>query len=353
MKKDITKKDITIYDIAADVGLSPTTVSRALSNHPKVKEKTRLKVFEAAQSMGYQSNIFASNLRKKRSNNIGVIVPKLNSPFQSSVLAGMEKIANLAGYNLVISQSMESLDKEIANTKTMFNSRVDGLLVSLAGDTSEIDHFKPFFQKEIPVLFFDRVPEQNTCTGVVINNVQAAHEATTHLIQQGCRRIVHVLGNLKINVYSDRLKGYKYALLDHGLEYMRENTIINDLGEDTGEKVVNQLLKMTPPPDGLLVSNDTCAASCLMALKKRGIKVPEEIALVGFNNDLISRMVEPNISTIHYPGFHMGEVAMKSLINHLDDGHHEILQKTNTITLRSELLIRQSSLRKKQKPSQK
>ncbi|MFC4871618.1 LacI family DNA-binding transcriptional regulator [Negadavirga shengliensis] len=341
------KKDITIYDIAADVGLSPTTVSRALSNHPRVKEKTRLKVFEAAKAMGYQSNIFASNLRKKRSNNIGVIVPKLNSPFQSSVLAGMEKIANQAGYNLVISQSMESLDKEIANTKTMFNSRVDGLLVSMAGSTDEIDHFKPFFQKEVPVLFFDRVPEKNGCTGVIINNTQAAHEATTHLIQQGCRRIAHVLGNLKINVYADRLKGYKYALLDHGLPYDEENIILNDLSEDTGEQVIQQILNRNPRADGLLVSNDTCAASCLMALKKRNIKVPEEIALVGFNNDLISRMVEPNISTINYPGFHMGEVAMKSLVDHLGEGHHEILQKTNTITLRSELLIRESSLRKK------
>lgn len=339
------EKEITIYDIAKVVGLSPTTVSRALSNHPRVKENTKEKILTAAKKMGYQTNIFASSLRKKRSKSIGVIIPKLNSPFQSSVMAGMEEIATQAGYNLVISQSTESLEKEISNATNMFNSRVDGLLVSKAGTTDDIEHFSPFFKKHIPVLFFDRVPENNNCTGVVINNTQAIYDATSHLIKEGCKRIVHVLGNLKINVYADRLKGYKYALLDHGIVYEDKNVIYNDLGEESGERIVEQILKLDPKPDGLLVSNDTCAASCLMALKRRNIKVPEDIAIVGFNNDLISRMVEPNLSTINYPSYHMGEVAMKNLINHLDDEHHEILQKTNTITLRHELIVRGSSKR--------
>lgn len=339
------KKEITIYDIAESVGLSPTTVSRALSNHPRVHVNTRKKIMDAAKSLGYQSNIFASSLRKRRSKSIGVIVPKLNSPFQSSVLAGMEKIASQSGYNLVISQSMESLDKEISNTNIMYNSRVDGLLVSKAGTTDDIDHFQSFFNKEIPVLFFDRVPENNHCTGVVINNTQAIYDATSHLIKEGCKRIVHAVGNLQINVYADRLKGYKYALMDHGFVFNAENVISNELDEDSGELIVKKILNLTPRPDGLLVSNDTSAASCLMALKKRGIRVPQDIAIVGFNNDLISRMVEPNLSTINYPSYHMGEVAMKNLINHLGDEQHEILQKTNTITLRSELIIRDSSKR--------
>jgi len=257
----------------------------------------------------------------------------------------MEEIATQAGYNLIISQSTESLEKEISNANTMFNSRVDGLLVSKAGTTDNIEHFAPFFKKQIPVLFFDRVPEDNNCTGVVINNTQAIYDATSHLIKEGCKRIVHVLGNLKINVYSDRLKGYKYALLDHGFVFKEENVITNDLGEESGDRIVEKILKLKPRPDGLLVSNDTCAASCLMALKKKNIKIPEDIAIVGFNNDLISRMVEPNLSTINYPSYHMGEVAMKNLINHLDDEHHEILQKTNTITLRHELIVRGSSKR--------
>ncbi|WP_162418578.1 LacI family DNA-binding transcriptional regulator [Cyclobacterium roseum] len=339
------KKEITIYDIAENVGLSPTTVSRALSNHPRVHVNTRKKIMDAAKLLGYQSNIFASSLRKRRSKSIGVIVPKLNSPFQSSVLAGMEKIASQSGYNLVISQSMESLEKEISNTNIMYNSRVDGLLVSKAGTTDNIEHFQSFFNKEIPVLFFDRVPENNHSTGVVINNTQAIYDATSHLIKEGCKRIVHAVGNLQINVYADRLKGYKYALMDHGFVFNAENVISIELDEDSGERIVKKILKLSPRPDGLLVSNDTSAASCLMALKKRGIRVPQDIAIVGFNNDLISRMVEPNLSTINYPSYHMGEVAMKNLVNHLGDEQHEILQKTNTITLRSELIIRDSSKR--------
>lgn len=339
------KKEITIYDIAENVGLSPTTVSRALSNHPRVHVNTRKKIMDAAKLLGYQSNIFASSLRKRRSKSIGVIVPKLNSPFQSSVLAGMEKIASQSGYNLVISQSMESLEKEISNTNIMYNSRVDGLLVSKAGTTDDIEHFQSFFNKEIPVLFFDRVPENNHSTGVVINNTQAIYDATAHLIKEGCKRIVHAVGNLQINVYADRLKGYKYALMDHGFVFNAENVISIELDEDSGERIVKKILKLSPRPDGLLVSNDTSAASCLMALKKRGVRVPQDIAIVGFNNDLISRMVEPNLSTINYPSYHMGEVAMKNLVNHLGDEQHEILQKTNTITLRSELIIRDSSKR--------
>src|SRR5690554_805179 len=178
-------KEITIYDIAKSLEISPTTVSRALNNHTAVNEQTKQRIFRAAKEMGYRSNIFASNLRSKRTNNIGVIVPRLNSPFQSSAIAGMEKIANESGFNLVISQSLESLEKEIANVKMMFNSRVDGLIVSMVDDPTNIEHFKPFIKKGIPLLFYDRVAEQEECTGVIIDNVQAAYNATSHLIAQG------------------------------------------------------------------------------------------------------------------------------------------------------------------------
>ena len=339
-------KEVTIYDIAGRLGISPTTVSRALNNHKAVNEQTKQRIFKEAKEMGYRSNIFASNLRSKRTNTIGVIVPRLNSPFQSSAIAGMEKIANESGFNLVISQSLESLEKEIANVQMMFNSRVDGLLVSLVDDPDNIQHFQPFIDKGIPLLFYDRVAHQAGCTGVIIDNVQAAYDATSHLIEQGCQNIVHVLGNPTINVYANRLKGYRYALLDHDLPYLPENVIYSDLSEESGELIVQKLIKMKNRPDGLFVSNDSCAASCINFLKQEGIKVPADIAVVGFNNDMISRLMEPKLSTINYPGFEMGEVAMKSIVNHLNGLLGEILLNTNTTTLRSELIIRESSLKK-------
>lgn len=340
------EKEITIYDIAKDLGLSPTTVSRALSNHPAVKEKTRKKIYETAMEMGYQSNIFASNLRSKKTNNIGVIVPRLNSSFQSSVIAGMEKVANEAGFNLIISQSLESYEKEMANAQAMFNSRVDGLLVSLASNTPNIDHFNQFIKKGIPVLFFDRIIENDKYTGIVIDNIQAGYKATSHLIEQGCKKIALVIGYTKINVYADRLKGYKYALLDRNLPFDEDLILHSDLNEESAEDIVNKLIALDPMPDGLFISNDGCAASCLQQLKLRGYKIPEDIAIVGFNNDVISRLVEPSITTINYPAYEVGEVTMKNLINHLKEKSDKVLQSTNKITLRSELIIRASSKKK-------
>lgn len=346
------KKDITIYDIAENIGVSPTTVSRALSNHPRVKEKTKKRIFETAQKLGYQSNIFATNLRRKHTFNIGVIVPRLNSPFQSSALSGMEKVASEAGYNLVISQSLESMEKEVANVKTMFNSRVDGLIVSLAGDTEETAHFLPFSKKEIPIVFFDRVPKQPNIAGVVIDNENAAFEATAHLLEQGCTRIVHVVGNLDINVYSDRLAGYRRALSIKGIQGRATDVIVSDLSEEAGETIVSKLVKMKPFPDGLMVSNDYCAASCLVALKKRGIRVPEDIVLVGFNNDTISRMVEPNLTTISYPGYLMGETAMKTLILQLKNNVSSEDIPREIKVLDSGLIVRGSSKKKSHEPIQ-
>jgi len=340
-------KEVTIYDIANETGLSPATISRALNNHPAVKEKTKEKVLKAVDKLGYRSNIFASNLRSKSTKNIGVIVPRLNSSFQSSVLAGMEKVASEAGFNLIISQSLESEEKEIANAKSMYNSRVDGLLVSLSSDTQKIDHFKPFIKKGVPVLFYDRIAGESNMTGVTIDNTKAAYEATKHLIDQGCKNIVHVVGNTNINVYADRIKGYKYALMDNDLNFNKENIIISEMTEDAGETIVNKILSFSQLPDGLFVSNDICAASCIQYLKKAGIKIPEDIAVVGFNNDTVSRLVEPNLTTTNYPGYEMGKVAMKNLINRLNEKTDNVLQNTNTITLRSELVIRESSLKSK------
>lgn len=335
-------KDITIYDIAKELEISPTTVSRALNDHPNVNSNTKQRIFATANEMGYRSNMFASNLRTQRTNAIGVIVPRLNSTFMSSVIAGMEKVANESGYNLIISQSLETVEKEIANARTMFNSHVDGLLVSLAYDTENIAHFEPFIKKGIPILFYDRVFEHKKITGVIIDNVQAAYKATEHLIGQGCKDIVHITGSLKRNVYDDRLKGYKYALMDNNISFKKSNIIVNNLSEEAGVLAVQQLLKMKSMPDGIFVANDSCAVSCMKALKNNDISIPNDVAVVGFNNDPICRVIEPNLTTINYPGHEMGEVAIRNLIHRIQGLDDNIM---NTITLRSELIVRESSLK--------
>ena len=223
-----THKDITIYDIAKALNLSPATISRGLKEHPAIRKDTRKKILDKAKEMGYRQNFFASNLRRNRTNTIGVIVPRLNSSFMSTTIAGMEKVANQAGYNLIISQSMESIEKEIVNVKTLYNSRVDGLLVSLAYSTDDISHFEDLLEKGVPLIFFDRVFEHPQCTNIVIDNYKAGYEVTQHLLEQGCKRIAHITANLKRNVYADRLKGYKQALNDSGIPYDDKLVFINN-----------------------------------------------------------------------------------------------------------------------------
>ena len=190
-------KEITIYDIAKQLNISATTVSRGLKDHPSINKHTRKKINDTAKEMGYRSNTFASSLRSKRTQTLGVIVPRLNSYFVSSVLAGMEDVASKEGYNLIISHSLES-------SATLFNKRVDGLLVSLAYDTENIDHLKPFFKKGIPVVFFDRTFPHHESTSIIIDNAKAAYDITKHLIDKGCRRIMHLGGNVLRNVYSEK-----------------------------------------------------------------------------------------------------------------------------------------------------
>lgn len=337
-----THKDITIYDIAEALNLSPATISRGLKEHPSIRKDTRKRILDKAKEMGYRQNFFASNLRRNRTNTIGVIVPRLNSYFMSTVIAGMEKIANQAGYNLIISQSMESIAKEVVNVKTLYNSRVDGLLVSLAYATDDITHFEDLLDKGVPLIFFDRVFEHPQCTSIVIDNYRAGYEVTQHLISQGCKRIAHITASLKRNVYADRLKGYKQALSDGGIAYDENLVFIDNLSEQAGVDVCKALLQMDDRPDAIFTSNDACAVSCIRELKHAGLRVPHDVAVAGFNNDPLSKVIEPNLTTINYPGHEMGEVAASTLIRRLDHQHGAIL---NTIVLRHELIIRESSLR--------
>ncbi len=339
-----SKKDVTIYDIALKLDLSSATVSRGLQDHPAINKNTRKKIQQTAKELGYRQNNFASSLRKQKTNTIGVIIHELNSNFITSVLAGIEKITTEAGYDLIIAHSSESYQKEAANALNLFHKRVDGLIASLAFDTKGLEHYKPFEEKGIPVIFFDRVEEQSESTKVIIDNYKCGYQATQHLIQQGCKRIVLVTANLKRNVYAQRHKGYTDALYDNNIPYNKEYILIKDLSEQCGVEAALQILKMKPLPDGAFITNDFSAAVCMQTLKEHGINIPADIAIVGFNNDAISKIVEPKLTTIHYPGIDMGEIAARNLINHLKGVSN--IRHTNTIIVNSELIIRGSSLKK-------
>ena len=341
MAKD---KEVTIYDIASALNISVATVSRALKDDPVVNKKTREKIIDLAGQLGYRTNPFARNLRNKNTMTIGILVHELNSSFITSVLAGVEKITTVEGYDLIIAHSSEDFAKEKANAKNLFEKRVDGLIVSLSFGTKNLDHFKPFIEKNVPVIFFDRVEQTGKNTVVVIDNYKCGYEATKHLIDQGCRRIAHVTSSLQRNVYAERYRGYRKALEEAGLPHEESLVLINDLSEKAGIESAIQIIEMDPRPDAAFITNDFVAAVCMRTLKEHGIKIPQDIAIVGFNNDAIGKLIEPALTTINYPGIEMGEIVAQNLINHLKGiGNLEI---TNTIIIRSNLIIRNSSLKK-------
>lgn len=335
-------KEVTIYDVAKVLNVSPSTVSRGLKDHPHIRKETKKNIMAMAEEMGYRQNKFASNLRQKHTNTIGVVVPKLDSYFMATVISGIEKITTRNGYGLIISQSQESWKKEISCVSTLFNSRVDGLLVSLAFNTKNMDHFKSLLNKDIPVVFFDRVADCAGCISIIIDNFQAAYEATSHLIDQGCKRIVHIGGNILRNVYSERYRGYKQALDDHKIPLDQNLVIISDMSGKAGTDIGKRILKMSPRPDGIFASNDASAVAAMVELEGAGIRIPEEISVAGFNNEPISKVIRPNLTTVDYPARQIGEIAAISLINKLKNRESANL---STIILKHELICRQSSLR--------
>jgi LacI family transcriptional regulator len=337
-------KEVTIYDIAKKLNISPATVSRGLQDHPAISKKTKKRIFDMVDLLGYRTNHFARNLRQQHTKTIGVLVHELNSNFITSVLSGIEKVTTEEGYDIIIAHSSESYTKEAANAENLFNKRVDGLIASLSFDTTNLDHFQRFIDKGVPVMFFDRVEQDGENTVVIIDNAKCGYVATSHLIEQGCKRIVHITSSLKRNVYSQRFKGYKDALFDKGLPFDEELVIVGDLSEKAGVEAATRVLKMKPLPDGAFITNDFVAAVFMRTLKEYDVSIPQDIAVVGFNNDSIGKLIEPALSTINYPGLDMGEIAARNLINHLKGISN--IHQTNTIIVRSELIVRKSSLKK-------
>lgn len=334
------EKEVTIYDIANKLQISPSTVSRALNDHPAINQKTKNKIHSVANSMGYQMNLFARNLRMQATMTLGVLVPKLDSVFLATVLAGMERVANEAGYNLIIAQSLESEKKEKANVETLFNSRVDGLLVSATVAKSGTDLFDKFFKKKIPTVFFDRTLGLKGTQNIVIDNEMAAYEATKHLIEQGKTRIWHVTGDLEASVYLQRFNGYSRALQEAGLIVDPEGIIKDAIHLSKSDAVVKKILLASRRPDAIFFTNDTAAASTMVKLIHQGLKVPEEIAIMGFNDDPITTLVKPNISTVHYPAKELGEVAARNLVQYLSG--QEAFREVE-ITLGHQLIVREST----------
>lgn len=340
------EKETTIYDIAKVLSLSPSTISRGLNNDPKVKKSTADKIKETAKLFNYHCNSSARNLRHNKTKTIGVIIPRLNSIFMASALAGIEHVTSSNGYGLIISQSQESWKKEISCVSTMFSSRVDGLIVSLAYNTHNTKHFDIMFDRNTPIVFFDRVAKYKNCKRVIIDNYKAGYEVTSHLIDMGCRRIMHLSGNMYRNVYRKRLEGYKKALEDNGITFDKTLVDTGELTPEYGIKTADKILRMPVLPDAIFTANDNTAITVMAELMKHGIKVPDDIAVAGFNNEPVSRIICPNLTTVEYPAMKMGETAATILIDKLKNKDKKDKTKKEII-LKHTLIIRESTKKRK------
>lgn len=339
-------KDVTIYDIAEKLKLATSTISRALKDHPTISDKTIKKVKETAEEMGYVPNTLAAGLRGNKTKTIGVLIPTVTQPFLSSLISGIEITAHKSGYNVIIMQSHDSYEEEVSMAKSLYSSRVSGVISSLAMETRDTSHFQQFVSNNIPLVFVDRVPKNFNTFRVIIDNYAAGYKATKHLIEQGCIRIAHLTAGSEFgNLYSERKRGYIDALKEHNLPV--EEQLIVDLKSVTykeGVKASNKLLDLNPIPDGIFASGDIIAVSAVQTAKKRGIKIPEELAIIGFNNDPISEIIDPNISTITHPASKMGKASAEIILKNIKSLKKKDEVKEITF-LNTEVLVRESSKR--------
>lgn len=342
MKK---KKEVTIYDLARELNYSPSTISRALNNHKSIGKKTIKEIQRVAGEMGYRPNSIAASLRSNKSKTIGIMIARINSPFMSTLISGVEDAARKANYNVLISQSNESYENEVKNAKALYDSRVGGLIVSLAMETRKTDHFQQFLDKNIPVVFVDRVPQDFNSYRVIIDNYAAGFRATRHLIEQGCKRIAHFAGAQHINVYNMRKKGYQDALQENGLKIEEELIIqLDAMGNAEGRDAMKKLLAMDNPPDGLFSANDAAAVGAILGAKDLGVKIPQDLAIIGFNDDPVASIVEPSLSSISHPARKMGELSTQRILEHSKDN---LGTSVSEITmLDTEVIVRESSLKR-------
>lgn len=336
-------KDITIYDVAQALSVSATTVSRALRDHHSIGKETKKKVKKMALAMGYEPNVIASGLRKKKTYTIGVLVSYVNRPFISALISGIEEVASKNNYHVIISQSYDSYAKEVENLKALYNIRVDGLIVSLAMETTHYSHFKPFLQKNYPFVFADRVAYEMESDKVLVDNFNAAYEATSHLIERGYKRIGHLAGAQHRHVYRQRLEGYLAALKSHNVEPDTSLIYHSNLKHEDGRDGAKLFLNLPERPDSVFSANDTAAVGFMQFVEENGFSIPQDMGVIGFNNDPVSMIVKPQLSTIDHPAMEIGKKAAELVLDKISGKSHTTM--AHTITFKTKLIARGSTLK--------
>ena len=340
------KEVVTLKKIAETLGISVTAVSKALKDYPDISKKTKKLVKKTAEELNYKPNIFAVNLRTKQSKIIGLVIPEVVHHFFSSVIKGIVSQAEKKGYLVVILQSNESYELEKRQIDLLLNQRVDGILISLANGTADFNHLNEVIAQEKPLVMFDKIAKIVNCSKVIIDDKAAAYKATQHLIDLGCKRIAHFRGALLPQNSIDRFLGYKKALLDNNMVFDPALVYLCECGDNSfeeGRKNAKQLLLDHNNVDGIFINTDLVAIGAMTEFNKQGVKIPDDISIVGFSNWFMSSVISPTLSTIDQPGFEMGKAAFKQLYKEIKAVKNNKIVKPEIITLETALIKRESS----------
>jgi len=335
---------VTIHDIARILKISASTVSRALSDHPRISIDTKKRVRALAKKLHYQPNIIASNLRVGKTNTIGIIVPRINRNFFSNVIGGIEEIASNAGYRMMITQTNENYNKEVENIKALINARVEGVIISLSAETKDYDHLKLVQRNGIALIFFDRVTDNIESSKVVIDDHEGAYNAVSHLISQGCQKIVHFAGPEHLNIYSNRKKGYLNALKDSNINIKDDLIINNIITKEKGFSACRYLMNKKNKPDAIFAASDFSALGAMIYLKENGYKIPEDVALVGFANEPFTGLLEPGLTSVDQHSNEIGIEVAKLFLDEVQQDQVDTIYRD--IIIKPDLIIRKSSLKK-------
>lgn len=333
---------VTIYDIAKKLDITAATVSRALNNNPKISSATRKLVLEAATKMNYKQNRLAQALRSGKSNNVGVIVPRIDSNFFASVIRGIEEQLHPEGYQVIICQTHEDEKREIENINTLVNAQVDGILMSISNVTAENELvIKRVIAKNLPLVFFDRKLNLDGVSSVTINDFEGGYMATKHLIEQGCKSIAHLAGDQSLDIYKNRFKGYKQALIDNGIPFNEEYVLRTKSNVEAGIDAAKKLLQLKNPPNAIFSSSDFAGLGAIQEIKERGIKIPKEFCVVGFGNEPFTKFMELSISSVDQSPMEMGKMAAKVFLEQISSNDKLKIEKK--VVLVPQLLKRKSS----------
>lgn len=335
----------TIIDIAKAVGVSNSTVSRALHGHSDISLETREVILSMAKELDYQPNQLAYSLAKSKTNTIGMIVPEFLNSFFPNIISGAHGILTAAGYNLTIMQCNESYQVEISNTRTMLANRVDGLLISLTQETNNFEHLMAFEKRGVPIILFNRVCDEMHVPHVVVDDFEASFKAVEHLILNGYNKIAHLGGPLSLMVSRERLRGYKAAMEKYG-KPLQQELIIQGMLDQQKTRIYGQyLLDMPDRPDAIFAVNDSAAIEIMLMAKEKGISVPDDLGVVGFSDNPESAYIGPGLTTVRQPTFQMGKTIAEWVLQLVEEETEEISNQKRILA--TELIIRGSSSRKK------